>query len=281
MKRVTDRFNECWITILVDETLCLFRADDIAQAVGYYDTSSLMRNIPEGAKYINQYKERFLSLRQISKASKKASRTPILKEFFNWARRWSDMKLSELKNLKKAAEVKQPAPHADDWVKPFQSSEYTVKEAADKVGMKHAEFITWMTNQGYFETFKSNGHLKMSRWFKDQQLGFNPLAESGRVSNTIRISQKGLEFIKNRLASSRESAVLSFANSNAIESKELEKGVTELINEKFKQYTYQSDYSGLAKHQEYRLDNEELQRAVRQVVAEIKLKEINGTQQGQ
>jgi len=270
LKIINERYADLWdVAVAREGKNILFCADDIWLAVGYSSLAGLKHHIV-GFRDVPGDNRNWLSLKQINKIAINATRTPRMKKFAAWAKEVQNKLLA----LEQAAAhiAKQKKPEASPWPTPKPLFDMTLKQAAEQVGMKHSEFITWMTTQGYLLTYQSNGHLKLSAWFKANGFGCNPLADSGRVSNTVRITPKGLEFVKNRINSERESGVLAFAASAHNERVKLEAEIDALIKKTFKPFS-SSKYTKLMNAPEvYEIWEDDLLKKVREVIAQVKLK---------
>jgi hypothetical protein len=153
-----------------------------------------------------------------------------------------------------------------------------VKEAAGQLGMPVQQLSNWLVSEGYASRYKGNNALYWNSWFKENGYGTRPVIidDNGqRESNVAKLTAKGLEFVKSRLNSQRESGVLSFATKEANERDRLEKEVDALILQKFEGKRLISAYGAYLNpgKVEYQISQEQLLKLVKQVVAEVKLKE--------
>jgi len=278
MKRFTDKFNGVFVNIIADPRVVLFNVDEVAQAIGYSKTSAVEYHIKRRIKVVSG--EKFVDLKALNSLAKKATRTPAAKEFASWAKTIQDRELAR----QQAAEhiAKQPKPPHQAWPFPKgytpEGTDFTLGDAAGLIGMETSSLRDWLFAEGYADMYPSNGNLKLTKWFKTQGYGKLPKAASGAASNTPRITKTGIEFIKNRLASQRESNVLSFALTKSVEAKRLETGIEKLIKERFSKFEIGHVYTKvLDSVKNYEIDEDDLLRIVKGIIAEVKLKEVNGT----
>jgi hypothetical protein len=274
MKKFTVEYNGFYINIIADPGVVLFRVDDLASAVGYSGVGPVLYHVKNRMKLVAG--QRFVDLKTIKHLAKRATRTPTVKDFASWARHIHENELA----AQKAAEhiAKQNKPHADEWPSKPKTLNQSITESAKLLGMEGpGQLKDWLIAEGYADTYRSNGNLKLSKWFKSEGYGVLPIGESGRVSNTPRLTPKGVEFIRNRLASQREGNVLSFARSNAAERKRLEAEIDTLIKSTFANYKYSEGY-GHYGPPEYLIAEDDLIKKIKGVIAEVKLKEVkNGS----
>jgi hypothetical protein len=282
MKRFTDKFNGMFVNIIADPGVVLFNVDEVARAIGYSKTSAVEYHIKRRIKVVAG--EKFVDLKALNSLAKKATRTPTAKEFASWAKSVHDRELARQQAAEHIAKQSKPASQAWPWPKgPSHPDKATIGEHSIAVtgmfvGMTSDELKQWLIAEGYASTYPSNGNLKLSKWFKEQGFGLLPKAASGAVSNTPRITQSGVAFIKNRIASQRESNVLSFALTKSAEAKRLETGIEKLIVDRFSKHESGRHYTGLLHApRSYELDEVDLIKIIKGIIAEVKLKELNGT----
>lgn len=191
-------FKGVSIRIITQDHTALFNLEEMSRAIGYSKISAAEYHIKK--RVVFRDGEKYVDVKAINYLAKKATRTPKAKEFASWAIAVQEVTIKP-KTPPQISSKK-------TIIKPYG---HTLREVATTVGMPHPDLITWMSMQGFLETY-SSGHLKMTDSFKNRGLGMYPMAESGRVSNTIRITESGLNLIKTMLRDElSESSVLSFA----------------------------------------------------------------------
>jgi phage antirepressor YoqD-like protein len=288
-------YNGNDIRIKYQDDKVVFNLLDAAYAAGFSRASSL--------RYHTKGKRRetvidgviYLTVKSLNKVAKDASKTPGLIPFVAWAKKVAETIVEESNKPKEYHDLS----YVPDWakkntgtvaptkVKPANKIATTtlvfpyiigVKEAAGQLGMPVQQLSNWLVSEGYASRYKGNNALYWNSWFKENGYGTRPVIidDNGqRESNVAKLTAKGLEFVKSRLNSQRESGVLSFATKEANERDRLEKEVDALILQKFEGKRLISAYGAYLNpgKVEYQISQEQLLKLVKQVVAEVKLKE--------
>jgi hypothetical protein len=219
-----------------------------------------------------------------------------MKRFASWAvdltgkidiREINDKPIPAIKTPVDKAAEQLPKKKEDNSTWPFSSTIpllYTISETANQVGMSVKEFSDWLVEEGYASRYASNNSIYFHLWFKENNLGTYPKIkdENGeRTSRVPKITIKGLDYVKGRIESQRLSNVLSFAKKENFdkrksEQEELERQVDELIMSKFKPYHHSAKYDHLLQpnKKEYRIDEQLLLKFVKEIISEVKLKEL-------
>lgn len=264
--------GKCVAIIVVDEKL-LFKTEDVAKAVGYSSISGIDYHIKGTRRDVIKNGVRYLTLAGIDYLAKKANRTPKLKAFSLWAKQHTIIAASEADQSVKPnkAALLQPK------FKVTAKEHYNITECAFNLSMNVTELTNWLVDEGYAERYISNGAVHWKPWFKTQGYGTLRVIGAGleqRTSNVPLVTASGFEFIKNRLASKRETGVLMFAKQESSERERLEAELDETIVQVFAKTLYSQGYS-VAFFDEYRMNKEELLKYSKQLLAEVKLKEKN------
>lgn len=289
-----------------DKGVLLFNAVNVAEAVGYSRVGSLDHHVSKnGYKYKNGNK--YLTYRSLSKIAKKAYRT---KKFPELLEVMLGVVVRHFKMEESAKYIaKQTKPAASAWPfpttrQPKDKTKQAMEEAklvttiraakengkkmlasghipgalsiadiAKRLGMKPSELADWLINEGYLGRYK-NGSLKISKWMKDQGHAFLKIIkdESGeRTSNVPRFSESGYELISNRIASQRESSVLSFAAKQAVErEKDMERTFEQKVREVFKENEKLNAYTKyLNADAVYEIYESDLIKKIKAIVAEV------------
>lgn len=245
-------FNKTKIAIHVDSNgVYHFNLVDIAKAAGYYKTSSIEHHT-KGTKYDISYETKggnyikSISYAGIQAVSLKATKTPILKTIALWAR---DIIVNaqgiSIEGVQEVAPVSQVAPVTAipkaGKIIPVKVEvvSYSIKESAEKLNITTGELSNWLISQGFADRYKGNRALYFQKWFKDQGYGMNPVLGEGetlRVSNVPRVTQNGIDFISNRLASAREAVFAETQRRDNTERQKLEQGIDDLILKSFSKF---------------------------------------------
>lgn len=282
-------YNGSPIRVAYENGQVLFNLIDSSWAAGYAKTASLRHHTKGKNREVNLGTEGiFISAKVISKIAKDAINSKVA-PYANWAKKITDEVLVQVsKPVKKVAPPKKAA--TTGFVNQAltaaqamtQATLVGLKDAAKSLNMTVGELSDWLVAQGYAGRYVSNNSIFWKKWFKDQGYGKRPVIadEKGiRESNVAKLSRTGLEFVKARLESQRESNVLSFAAKESNERVKLEKEVDELIIQSFKPYEVQSRYSNLlGTENKYEMYRHELISSVKAIISQVKLKEKNGLQ---
>jgi phage antirepressor YoqD-like protein len=298
------RYNGFDIRIKLQDNVAYFNILDVAYAAEFSRASSLRyhtkgkrrETVIDGAIY--------LTVKSMNKVAKDAIKTPGMKLFADWAKTtqvdlifeankpksvaapgfqlcvqdYTSQKGFQSKTSKK--KVKLGVVTTPDIVKAAIVTEklYGIKEAAIQLGMTAQQLSNWLVSEGYASRYKGNNALYWNAWFKTQGYGKRPVItdhKGQRESNVAKFTAKGLEFVKARLDSQRESNVLSFASKESNERVKLESEIDALIKNTFKGVKTQKEYSALLGifDAEYFMKEAVLIKGVKAILAEVKLKE--------
>lgn len=275
MANIVKQFEGRDIRVTVQKGKVLFKLIDVAYAVGYSKASSLRYHTKHKNREIETDDGIFLKLTTLNKIAKEAHKTPKFKSFASWAKDVSNEMLQASKKVATTTFVAQNIlPQA-----------INVSKVAELVNMSVKEFSDWLVAEGYAGRYVSNNGIYFKTWFKEQGFGTYPVLPSigvvpQRVSRVPLITTSGLEYVKARLESQRQSNVLSFAKKDAYvirkeEQERLEKELDTLIKGKFKSYESGQKYKTLLGLQaEYKICEDGLLSTVKEIIAEVKLKEL-------
>ena len=257
-------FNGYDIRVVVIDGKVLFKLIDVAYAVGYAKASSLRYHTKNKKREIHLDDGIYLKLGTIGKVAKAANKTPYLKLFFSWASGVAEEVIEEHNRPKANIPV---------------VTTYTISVVASILRIHLKELSDWLVDEGYAGRYASNNSIYFSQWFKDQGYGSYPKIndEKGeRVSRSPRITQSGLEYIKARLESQRQSNVLFFAKKEVFqEEKKFEDEIDDLIRDTFSAYRHCAKYDYMLQPNkvEYRVDEDQLIKFIKGIIAQVKLKE--------
>lgn len=261
--------DQDYIDVVVEKHRLLFDIDDVAKAAGYASTKSLDHHI-KGTRYdvLGKNGKRYLAREGIKYASILANRTPALRSICEWAFKF---KVSDI--VPPAVKVESPKVELRE---DFRL--YGIREAAEKLGMAAKELGDWLVNQGYAGRYESNKSLYWKDHFEMLGHGTRPvigIGDKARESNIAKLTQKGFDFVKNRLDSERQSKVLAFARKEANEAEKLEAEVDELIKNEFKKEISKESFpNGVwTLPTEYHMTEVTLIKKVKSIIAQVKLKE--------
>lgn len=268
------------IEVVLEGKRVLFNTDEVAYAAGFARTASLDRHI-KGTKYdvLGKTGKRYLTADGIRYAAELANKTPRLKAVAKWALQIKKAELDRLKPTKVVPALVKEAVKAVVNNEPRLSSpNYGLKESATKLGMNVRELSDWLVDEGYAGRYASNNNLYWKQYFKDQRYGTCPVIkdEKGyRVSNVARLTEAGITFVKNRLASKSQAGVLAFAKKEASEAEKLEAELDALIKDTFIDTRTKSGHMALIfeDEQEYVVSESILIKRIKSIIAQVKLKE--------
>ena len=263
------------VRVTVQKGKVLFKLIDVAYAVGYSKASSLRYHTKHKNREIETDDGIFLKVTTLNKIAKEAHKTPKFKSFASWAQGVASRMLQAESKVSNT-------PLAKAQILPQLIN---ISNVAGLLNMTVKEFSDWLVAEGYAGRYKSNNAIFFSKWFKDQGYGDYPVFSSSpgapkRVSRVPMITTSGLEYVKARLESQRSTNVLSFAKKDAYvlrkeEQERLEKELDNLIKGKFKSYETGQKYKTLLGLQaEYKICEDGLIAKVKEIIAEVKLKEL-------
>lgn len=254
----------------------LFRLEDVARVAGFAKVGSLRYHTKEKVREVKLQDGIYLRVKSLNKIAKAANRTPGMTRFALWAKDVA-VEITQLEEDKSKA-VSQVI---EKVASPIL---YTISGAATIIGMSVKELSDWLVDEGYANRYVSNGSIYFSHWFKEQGYGTFPKIndEKGtRTSRNPKLTKSGLEFVTSRIGFQRANNVLSFIkkesfDKNKAEQKELEAGIDNLIVQKFSAFRYIARYDSLLQpgKKEYIVDESQLIKSVKEILAEVKLKEL-------
>lgn len=274
MKPLT--FSGYKIEVIGKDGKFLFKTLDVARSVGYSSISGIEYHIKGTRRDVRVNGVQYVTKETIAFLAKKATRTPLLKQLSMLARQYVVIYQEEQKVLEAKA-AKNPGKEIIKVLKqPQQAMEpCTITEAAKKLGMSGTDLNTFLVDEGFARRYTSNGAMHWTHWTKEQGLGCLRTIGEGlekRTSNVPLITQKGFEWIMNRLSDRRATGVLMFAKQEATERETLENEIDELILDTFHPTLHTSGYTS-AFGSDYRMDREELLKYTKRVIAQVKLKD--------
>jgi phage antirepressor YoqD-like protein len=276
----------------------LFNLIDCVPATGYSRTASLRHHTKGKNREVNLFDGIYLSAKTLGKIGRDASNINVT-PFANWAKQVTDQVLALAQSQPTAHHSKKTTPRKKSVKSAKQNTAVPVfrnmdvpaalptllgiKEAAKTLNMTAGALSDWLVAQGYAGRYVSNNALFWKKWFKEQCYGTRPVISDNRgvrESNVAKLTTKGLEFVKARLESERETNVLSFAKKGATEREKLEKELDDLIIQTFLPHVSYRRYTGiLGDHRtHYELDNQDLNAKIKSIIAQVKLKENDGPQ---
>lgn len=286
MNRYIRQFEGQDIEILYDEEnqKVLFRLEDVARVAGFAKVSSLRYHTKSKVREVNVDGALYLKARALNKIAKAATKTPGMKRFASWAVGLAGkINIREIKGrpIPPVIDVPLQKPREVAPTKDFGGELYGITQTANSLGMSVKELSDWLVDEGYAGRYTSNKAIYWKPWFKMQGYGTLPMlggtaAPSKRVIRVPKLTQAGFEYVKSRLASQRTSNVLSFAKKEAETERKAEQTVDELIADTFSEFTQTYRYDAVLGHgrREYRITHPDLIKKVKEVVAQVKLKEI-------
>lgn len=256
----------------------LFNTEDIAKAVGYNHVRSLYHHTSGTKKdIVGVDLVHYMDVKGLKWLAKRAYRTKAVRRLADWA---VAIKLQDIADAQPAPKPNSILSHNPDFVKKVlnivgDKTLYGIQEAAAKLGMPPKEFSNYLVDEGFAGRYLSNNNIYWHESFKKQGFGTLPVldedTENRRQSNVAKITAIGMEYLKNRLNSKRETGVLAFAQSETVD---LEKEIDALILRTFAMDKIVSQYNKfLNAEPDYRCSESNLMKRVKAIIAEVKLKE--------
>lgn len=286
MKEFVKEFEGKLILVKYDEASkkVFFNLADVAGAAGFAKVSSLRYHTKDKVREAHLIDGPYLKVRALNKVAKSCTRTPAMARIAKWAQAVAEgiIAIEDFNNRSTQLVVKTGNNGyiaAIDVVPTPKQVLHTLTETAGHVGMSVRELSDWLVEQGYAARYESNGSIYFNNWFKEMGYGAYPVIndEKGeRASRVPKITEAGIEFVKNRIQSEREAGVLSFAKKEAFQfEKQSEQDVDALIVESFGPYHHSARYDHLLQpgKKEYRVYEDTLIKKVKEIIAQVKVKE--------